>query len=134
MFLVYINDIVDVVNSEIRLFADDTTVFVFVDNPVASARKLNNDLSKMNDWVNQWLVNFSHPKTKCMTISWTKRKVPHPPLEMGGIVIDEVDHFKHLSVTIQDDLSWDKHVSNIIIKANKKLDIMLSLKYKLDRA
>ena len=33
MFLIYINDICEGMNSDIRLFADDTTVYVFVDNP-----------------------------------------------------------------------------------------------------
>ena len=30
-------------------------------------------------------------------------------------------------------MSWNKHISNILASVNKKLDIMLALKYKLDR-
>ena len=37
LFLVYCNDIVDDINSKIRLFADDTCLYEIVDNPVETA-------------------------------------------------------------------------------------------------
>ena len=50
MFLIYVNDIVDIVKSEIRLFADDTTLYIQVDNPAEGANTLTHDLSSMSDW------------------------------------------------------------------------------------
>ena len=44
LFLVFINDIVNEIGSCIRLFADDTSLFIIVDDPVASAERLNADL------------------------------------------------------------------------------------------
>ena len=41
LFLVYINDIVDVVNGGIKLFADDTVLHITVDNNNAAAESLN---------------------------------------------------------------------------------------------
>lgn len=133
LFLIYINDLVDTVDSEIRLFADDTTVFVFVDNPVLSAEQLNKDLERMKEWADQWLITFSPPKTKSMTISWKKPKLNHPPLFMGNDQLENVNEFKHLGLTIQNDLKWGTHINNIVCHATKRLDIMLYLKYKLDR-
>ena len=40
LFLVFINDIVEVINSSIRLFADDTSLYIGVDDPIDSAIKL----------------------------------------------------------------------------------------------
>ena len=37
LFLLYINDIVENINSSIRLFADDTSLYIIVDNPVETA-------------------------------------------------------------------------------------------------
>ena len=37
LFLVYINDIVENIHSSIRLFADDTSLFIIVDDPIDSA-------------------------------------------------------------------------------------------------
>jgi hypothetical protein len=36
-FLLYINDIVDNIQSQVRLFADDTNIFLIVDNAIESA-------------------------------------------------------------------------------------------------
>ena len=52
---------------------------------------------------------------------------------MNGIVLDEVDSYKHLGVTVTQDLSWNKHIENLATNAGKCLDILNALKYKLDR-
>ena len=48
LFLVYINDIVENINSSIRLFADDTSLYIIVDDPVNASNQLNNDLYKIH--------------------------------------------------------------------------------------
>ena len=47
---VFINDIVNEIGSCIRLFADDTSPFIIVDDLVASAERLNADLIKILQW------------------------------------------------------------------------------------
>ena len=37
LFLLYINDIVEDINSSIRLFADDTSLYIIVDDPIHAA-------------------------------------------------------------------------------------------------
>ena len=120
LFLVYINDLVDVVNSEIRLFADDTTVFVTVDNPDQAADLLNKDLENMSEWANQWLIKFSASKTKCMTIS-NRSNIDHPNLILSNTTLEEVDHYKHLGLVLQSNLSWDKHIYSIVANADKSM-------------
>ena len=50
LFLVYINDLTfateSLESSAIRLFADDTILYLSVDNPVQNAEALNCDLEK----------------------------------------------------------------------------------------
>ena len=48
LFLVYINDIVEDIGSHIRLFADDTSLFIIVEDPINSAARLNADLESYN--------------------------------------------------------------------------------------
>ena len=50
LFLIYINDIVNVVNSNIKLFADDTSLFLTIDDPAHGAAIMNNDLSSFDEW------------------------------------------------------------------------------------
>ena len=53
-------------SSEIRLYADDTILYMFIDNPVSNAESLKRDLSKIHDWALEWLFKFSPSTTKTM--------------------------------------------------------------------
>ena len=60
LFLIFINDIVTEIGSSIRLFADDTSLFIIVDNPDVAAEILNADLEKIAKWAEAWLVKFKN--------------------------------------------------------------------------
>ena len=62
LFLIYINDIVIDINSYIRLFADDTTLYIIVDTPAQAAFTLKQDLVKISSWADKWLVSFNPKK------------------------------------------------------------------------
>ena len=49
-------------------------------------------------------------------------------MKIDGIDVEQVDHAKLLGVTISHDLSWNKHVENIVKKAGKRLYMMYQLK------
>ena len=88
-FLIYINDIVEDINSFIRLFADDTSLYVIVENPLVSAEILNSDIAKVHAWATKWLVTFNPPKTEEMIFS-RKLKKKHPPIHMNQQPIAQV--------------------------------------------
>ncbi|MCG8077783.1 MAG: reverse transcriptase family protein, partial [Candidatus Thiodiazotropha taylori] len=67
LFLLYINDIVNEIGCNIRLFADDTSLYIIVDCPLQAATLLNNDLSTISEWADKWLVAFNANKTLSMT-------------------------------------------------------------------
>ena len=58
-FLVYINDLSDDLSSNLKLFADDTSLFSVVHNKNTSAKELNNNLRKISNWVYQWKMSFN---------------------------------------------------------------------------
>ena len=49
LFLVYINDIVNDIESNIYPFSDDTSLFMIVGNPNTAERILQTDINKMID-------------------------------------------------------------------------------------
>ena len=66
LFLIYINDLSKGLTTNVRLFADDVSLFSVVDNNNLSATNLNSDLSKINAWVSQWKMTFNpDPNKKC---------------------------------------------------------------------
>ena len=64
LFLLFINDIVKDIGCNIRLFADDTCLFLVVENPDTAANLLNLDLDKIMAWAKKWLVLFNPVKTE----------------------------------------------------------------------
>ncbi len=80
LFLLYINDIVTDITSNIRLFADDTSLYLVVEDPVTAATVMNNDLEKIDAWSKRWLVKFSAQKTKSILFSRKRLDRYHPPL------------------------------------------------------
>ncbi len=134
LFLIYINDIINNVDSQVKLFADDTSLFIIVEDPVTAAKSLNSDLNSISSWSNQWLVNFNPAKTECLLISRKVNKPTHPPLSFNNVQVTEVDSHTHLGVTFTRDLTWHSHILNVAAKACKPLNILQSLKYRLPRS
>jgi hypothetical protein len=48
-YIIFINDIVTDIQSTIKLFADDTSLYLIVNDPNETADSLNNDLTKIHD-------------------------------------------------------------------------------------
>lgn len=77
LFLLYVNDIVkSIVHSKIALFADDTLVYISGKNVQNAVNKLNEDLSRINAWLNVNKLKLNVDKTKYMV---AKRAKEHRP-------------------------------------------------------
>jgi len=133
LFLVFINDIVNEVNCQIKLFADDTSIYAIVDNPLVASITLNSDFDRIQKWADKWLVNFNPKKTKSMIISRKKDLPYHPPLIMERNVIKTVDSHKHLGLIFSSDGNWNIHIDEILAKASVRLNMLRRLKFKADR-
>ena len=68
LFLIYINDIVLNVKSEIRLFADDILLYRTIKNP-NDHELLQEDLNTLTKWAKVWLMEFNIPKCNILQIS-----------------------------------------------------------------
>ena len=133
LFLIYINDIVNIVRSPIRLFADDTTLFITVNDPAAATASLNSDLQEMERWSHQWLVTFNPSKTKTMIIS--KKIIPrtYPDIVFMNKTLEKDSEHKHLGLIIRSDLSWSSHINETTNKGMKMINILKHLQMRLSR-
>jgi len=61
LFLIYINDIVLGIDSEIRLFVDDYILYRQIRNSCHSA-SLQSDISKLHEWLYKWQMSFNVSK------------------------------------------------------------------------
>ena len=134
LFLIYINDIINNINANVRLFADDTSLYIVVDTPDNAAATLNKDLDTIFNWSKTWLVSFNPTKTESMIFSKKRKQPPHPTLFMNHIAIDQFDSHKHLGVTLSSDAKWNTHISITLKKAWQRIGILRSLKFILTRS
>ena len=112
------------IHCKIKLFADDTSIYITVENALVSGDLLNNDLEIINTWSKKWLVSFNPSKTECMTISMKMKKPFHPSLIFDNVHLKEVESHKHLGITICNNLSWNPDVNEMLSKAYAKIGLM----------
>ena len=107
LFLVYINDLSEGLTTNARLFADDVSLFSVVDNINLSATNLNNDLSRINAWANQWEMTFNPDPNKQVqevVFSLKTKKTSHLPLNFNNNTVRQAQFQKHLGVYL--DGNW----------------------------
>ena len=127
LFLIYINDIVENINSSIRLFADDTSLYIIVNDPLDAAITLNIDLSRVNTWATKWIVSFNPAKSESVTFSRKVNQPYHPPVYMNYQLIDEVDTHKYLGLYLSNDCKWHEHINSIKTKAWQRVTLCVVL-------
>ena len=70
LFLMYINDMPDSIKSNIRLFADDTIMYLTITNH-SDCQALQSDLTTLESLESEWLMTFN--PEQCEVIRITKR-------------------------------------------------------------
>ena len=133
LFLVYINDIVEDIHSTIRLFADDTGLYIIVEDPLRAANQFNSDLAKIHLWATKWLVSFHPSKSESIIFSRKQIKPFHPLIKMNQQEISEVNSHKHLGLIFSNGCTWHEHLDYIKTKAWHPVNNMRKLKFTLDR-
>ena len=60
LFLIYINDLTEGISSNMRLFADDSSLFIKVRDIQETQTQLMEDLDKITSWGRQWKIQPRH--------------------------------------------------------------------------
>ena len=92
LFLVYINDLEEVVTGKILKFADDTKLFRKV-NEIADKQNLQDDIDKLVKWSEKWQMLFNFGKCKCLHIGSINAGMNY---EMGGTILSKTVKEKDL--------------------------------------
>ena len=66
-FLIFINDIPEGIQSNIKSFADDTSIFSVVKDSIAASITLNEDLYLISKWAYSWKISFNPDPSKQAT-------------------------------------------------------------------
>ena len=108
-------------------------MFLEVGDRADTAAKIERDLLFIDKWADKWLVSFAPEKTKSLTLSTKHDSNLNPIIHFKGHDVEEVQAHTYLGLTFTTKLSWNIHINNVEQKARKKLNMLMPLKYKLDR-
>ena len=76
LFVIYNNDLSDDLTKNVKLFADDTSLYSIVYNMNTSTTNLNKDLNKIKSWAIQWKMNFNSDPDLCKFNHNSVKQVP----------------------------------------------------------
>lgn len=118
LFIIYINDLPEVVSSTVKIFADDTKLY----NTDSNNDILQQDLDALCTWADLWQLVFN--VMKCKTIHYGRNNQDYQ-YTMKFEDIESVDEEKDLGVLFQQDLKFSNHISSKVNKANSVLSLIL---------
>ena len=113
LFLIYINDLSNGLQSNSKLFADDTSLFSTVQDITTSIVSLNNDLTKISEWAVQWKMNFNpDPSKQAQELPFSRKtsSKPYPSLNFNDNPVHQVQLQKHVGLFLNPKLSFDEHI------------------------
>jgi len=127
LFLIYINDLEDGIKSQVKFFADDTSLFSIVHDPSISATELNHDLNVVSQWALQWKMSFNpDPNKQAVQVIFSNKssEKAHPLIYFNGIEVKTVKVHNHLGFILDSKLTFGSHINEKISKARKGLGII----------
>ena len=133
-FLMYINYIVNGLSSNIKLLADDISLFFVIYDPVITTLEFNSDLSRVKQWAFQWKMSFNpDPNKQAQEVIFSRKlkKVCHPPLCFNNNNVSQASSQKHLGLTLDNRLIIDKHLTNLSNKISKTIGLLRKLNYRI---
>ena len=110
MFLIYINDLPDNIQSTCKIFADDTSLFSYISDKSTSQVELNKDLQTLSNWASQWKIQFnSDPNKQAQEIHFSKRanNVSSHPVTFSNIKVVICYSQKHLGLVLDQLLNFN---------------------------
>ena len=122
LFLININYLPDKTRSKVRLFADDTAIYLAVSS-LEDAQILQQDLDHLHLWELNWDMEFN--PSKCVLIHITRSRTPVPSQYLlYGQELESVAGSKYLDVEFSNNPSFNSHIQNITTSASRSLGFL----------
>ena len=81
-------------------------------------------LDRINLWTKNQKMIINQKKSKIMLFNFTKNFQFSTRLTIDGAILETVQDTKLLGTIVSNDLKWNKNTSNIVKKANKRMELL----------
>ena len=89
--------------SNVKIFADDTTLFSVIFDILSSSNILNNDLALISGWAFQWKMSFNlDPSKQAAEVVFSSKSINTQLLSLtfNGSTINPIGYHKHLGMIL----------------------------------
>ena len=133
LFLLYINDLPDNINSKCYIYADDTSIyFPYSKNDPNASKNLQNELNSLEQWSQTWKMSFKAEKSRDLTFRTIGTPYHnHDPLTLDNENIPRVRNHKHLGFFLDEILSFATHIRETEAKVQKMINPLKLLSKKV---
>ena len=128
LFLLYINDMPQAVNSELLLYTDDTCFFFVGKDSKIIGDQLNKDFNSLCEWFidNKLSIHFGEEKTK--SILFGTKQLLHKGkslnIRYGDTEIKQHTKVTYLGCILDNDLSGESMVTKVLSLINGRLKFL----------
>ena len=126
LFILFINDLPNVVSSPCKLFADDTKIY----GPSENYLTLQGDVASLLEWSEKWQLHFNISKCKTLHIGKNNPQQVYYGSNSEPIAITYTE--KDVGVVFDRFLNFDQHINNCVNRANRMIGIIFRAFVNLD--
>ena len=128
LFLIFLNDITEIIKCEKALFADDLVLWHTSNSTIISQRRLQEDLSNIELYCDHWKLKINTSKT-VYSIFTRSHKIAKNKLKLtiNNKPLCKEENPTYLGVTLDRQLNLKTHVENVQKKASKRLNLIKRL-------
>ena len=128
LFLVFINDVSDVIQSEKALFADDLVIWHTSISTIISRRRLQEDLNRLEDYCSYWKLKINETKSVYSIFTKSHKTANFKlQLKINNGTLGKDENPTYLGVTLDGQLNLNKHLEKGKKKADKRLNLVKHL-------
>ena len=99
-------------------FADDTAIQGLLNKCTTN---YFNEIDLFCKWCKYHSLHLNVSKTKEIIIDFRKKALEHQNVEIDGQIVEKVECYKYLGVTVNEKLNWTPHLQTIISKINQRM-------------
>ena len=131
LYLLYAEDVCEVIRCAIRTFADDTLLFSVGLTEKQCSKDIQPSLMASQEWARKWKINLNGKKTKCLTFARVGGL--RYPLTLNYLFVEEVLLHRHLGLNLTFDGKWSQNLNIIAAKVTRRLCVLRRYSRRLHR-
>ena len=117
------------------MYADDTTLvstlenFGALNNLAVIEDEINREITKISHWLHSNKLLLNTAKSKFMVFFKHPKAIPKLKLTINDNPIEQVTEFIFLGITIDQDVTWNAHITKTSIKIARVIGILHKLRH-----